>query len=362
MAERILRSGFREFVGSSASTLALKLEIQKLKGSRANVLVHGESGTGKELVARAIHQIEENPARPFYTINCGALPEALVESELFGHVRGAFTGADKDKKGLFELANGGDLFLDEIGDLPLNAQVKLLRALQDGTFRPVGSNEDRRSFVRIIAATHRDLAKRVEDGRFRADLFYRLNVVRLHTTPLRQRKPEIPELARFFVELAARRIAGTAPRITISRAGAESLLGFEWPGNVRELQNSIERAVLAVHGQGRVRIEREDLLFLEGTPAVPTRPGLPGQESELSGPALSNYLKEAEAAYLQSALALCGGSIPRTADRLGLARSTLYQRLRAVGLGAGPGLRTELAPRRGRPPKLRLENEVPSHE
>ena len=229
-------------VGDGEAMQRLRGLIARVAPARATVLILGESGTGKELVARALHDASPRAGRPFVAINCAAIPEALLESELFGHRRGAFTDAARDKPGLFEEADGGTLFLDEIGELPQVLQAKLLRALQDGQIRRLGATEPTAVDVRVVAATLRDLAEDVRDGRFREDLFYRLNVVALAIPPLRERAEDIPQLARFFAQRhAARHGVG---EVELSDAAAAALCRRPWPGNVRELENTLERAVV----------------------------------------------------------------------------------------------------------------------
>ena len=231
----------RPILGNSPEIRILKQMITKVAPSNANVLVIGESGTGKELVARAIHELSQVHQGPFVAVNCGAIPESLIESELFGHKKGSFTGAIADKPGLFESANGGTLFLDEIGELPLSMQVKLLRALQDRAVRRVGGNETIKIDVRIVAATNRNLEDAVKKGTFREDLYYRLNVILLETPPLRNRTGDIEELLvvffRRFNEKQSRNLEGISPE------AMQVLTAYRWPGNIRELENVMERVV-----------------------------------------------------------------------------------------------------------------------
>ncbi len=229
-------------IGSSAPVLTMLDQVDRVAASPATVLIAGESGSGKELVARAIHTGSPRARRPLVTVNCAALPETLLESELFGHERGAFTGADRQRLGKFELADGGTLFMDEVAELSPAAQAKLLRVLQEGTFERVGGTETIQVDVRLIAATHRDLPAQVERGRFREDLFYRLNVFRIDVPPLRDRREDIRALADFFHEQHARR--GAHRVLPISERSMRRLLTYRWPGNVRELENAIERATL----------------------------------------------------------------------------------------------------------------------
>ena len=238
---------FEEMVGNSPALLALLRKVERVADTDATVLIYGETGSGKELIARALHNSGPRKQRPLVKVNCGAVPASLLESELFGHVKGAFTGAIDRRVGRFELADGGTLFLDEIGELPLDTQVKLLRVLQEQEFEPVGSSKTMRVDVRIIAATNRDLAEEVRAGRFRSDLFFRLNVVPLTVPPLRERPADIPLLVAYFLSRFAkkfgRRIDG------VSRDTMDRLVRYQWPGNIRELQNIVERAVVLSTGR-----------------------------------------------------------------------------------------------------------------
>jgi two-component system response regulator HydG len=290
--------------------------VSRVADSEASVLVTGESGTGKELIARAIHEHSRRRARPFLAVNCAAMPPTLLESELFGHVRGAYTDARAPRDGLFVQAHGGTLFLDEIGDLPLDMQPKLLRALQERTVRPVGGNEDVAFDVRIVTATARDLESDVDDKRFRGDLYYRINVVRVDAPALRERAGDVLLLAQHFVERFASR--GDKVIRGIHAAAAQRLVAYDWPGNVRELENCMERAVALLRFDEvtlddlpeKVRRHRADqLLFaLEDLSAVLT-------------------VDELERRYIQRVLALVAGNKSRAADLLGLDRRTLYRRL-----------------------------------
>ncbi|MBX6332305.1 MAG: sigma-54-dependent Fis family transcriptional regulator, partial [Gemmatimonadaceae bacterium] len=260
---------------SDAIRTALDL-ARKVARHPSTVLLTGESGTGKELIARLIHRASPRAAEPFVAVNCGAIPEPLLESELFGHAKGAFTGAITDKAGLFEEANGGTLFLDEIGELPLALQVKLLRALQEGEVRRVGANTARRVDVRVIAATNRDLAADVASGRFRGDLYYRVNVVTIRLPALRERREDIPELALHFLRQTNARL-GLSVEL-ISPAAMRLLMEYPWPGNVRELENVIERALVLTAGP---TIEPEHLADLVAAPR-PGAPEPPPAEGDLS--------------------------------------------------------------------------------
>ena len=237
---------FQNIVGSSPSMLKLYDMIQRISQTKSNILINGESGTGKELIARAIHYNGPLKDKPFITINCGAIPENLLESEMFGHKKGSFTGAIADKKGLFEVADTGTIFLDEVGDLPLSIQVKLLRAIQERTFRRVGSTQDVHVDVRVICATNKNLEQEVKKGHFREDLFYRLNVIQIMAPPLRERKEDIATLALHFSEKYSKELSKDIKKI--SKEAMDVLMAYSFPGNVRELENFIERAVALEEG------------------------------------------------------------------------------------------------------------------
>ncbi|MGM0574305.1 MAG: sigma-54-dependent transcriptional regulator [Myxococcota bacterium] len=241
-----LEEGDKPLLGDSEPMRKLKRMLGKVAAYSTTVLITGESGTGKELVARGIHSSGPRAQQPFVAVNCGAIPETLLESELFGHVKGAFTDAHADKPGLFVEADGGTLLLDEVGELPPSLQVGLLRVLQEGEIRPVGSARSRTVDVRVVAATHRDLNEMVEDGEFREDLFYRLNVLPIHVPPLRERTSDIPLLTRHILERIAQRMG--MPRSTVSPQAMKVLMGYPWPGNVRELENVLERAMVLSDG------------------------------------------------------------------------------------------------------------------
>jgi DNA-binding NtrC family response regulator len=277
------------------------------------VLIEGESGTGKELVARAIHSSSPRAKGPFVAVDCGAIAEGVLESELFGHARGAFTGAQASRRGLFEEANGGSLFLDEIGDVGPNLQARLLRALQEGTIRRVGTNEPVAVDVRVVAATNRDLEAAVKEGTFRADLYYRLNVVSLHIPPLRERREDIPLLAEHFAHKH-----GRSEGAAISPAARDLLLAYGWPGNVRELENVVARA-LALNPSGVILPEDLPEAIRGGQPASAPVPGLPGSERPT--------LAELERRYAAQVLRETDGNKTRAAEVLGIDRKTLYRLL-----------------------------------
>ena len=240
------KTSFLEIVGESEALRQVLHQVEIVAPSDATVLVLGETGTGKELIARAIHERSRRKGKPLVRVNCTSIPKELFESEFFGHAKGAFTGAIRDRAGRFEVAAGGTLFLDEVGEIPVDLQSKLLRVLQEKSYERVGEEKTRRTDVRVVAATNRDLAKEVAAGRFRPDLYYRLNVFPLKVAALRERKADIPVLATHFVELSAKELGWPRPRLT--RAGIETLQNYDWPGNIRELRNVIERAVILARG------------------------------------------------------------------------------------------------------------------
>ncbi len=252
--EKLVRESFEGLIGSAKPMLEVYQTIDHLSESNASVLILGESGTGKELLARAIYKTSPRKTKPFVVINCSAIPETLMESELFGHVKGAFTGATQDKRGLFEEADGGTVFLDEIGEIPLSIQVKLLRILQEKEIRLVGGSDTRRVDVRVIAATHRNLHEMIKKGEFREDLYYRLNVISVHLPALRERSGDIPLLAHFFLRRFADKMK--KPVKEISFEAMQMLQNYTWVGNVRELENAIERSVVLSQGAS---IETKDL-------------------------------------------------------------------------------------------------------
>jgi DNA-binding NtrC family response regulator len=288
--------------------------VRRVAPSPVSVLVTGETGTGKELVAEAIHRLSPRAAGPLVRLNCGALPETLIESELFGHERGAFSGAERSKPGRFELAHGGTLFLDEIGELPAAAQVKLLRVLQDGRVDPLGATESRTVDVRVVAATHRDLAAMAREGRFRDDLLFRLKVVEIRLPPLRERAGDVPALVDLFVEKHARRLG--RPHARVSDAAVAALAARPWPGNVRELEHAVERAVLLGDGP---ELQPADF----GIEELPSA----------SGPdALKAATADAERRVLREALESCGQNVTRAAEQLGLSRRGLQLKMKDLGL------------------------------
>jgi formate hydrogenlyase transcriptional activator len=322
LQEEIRREhNFVEMVGSSPALLAVLRHVEQVAPTDSTVLIHGETGTGKELVARAIHDRSSRRDRPLVKVNCSAISAGLVESEFFGHVKGAFTGALERRVGRFELAHGGTIFLDEVGELPLETQVKLLRVLQEQEFEPVGSNRTVRIDVRVIAATNRDLEDAVRSGRFRSDLFYRLNVFPLTVPPLRERRSDIPQLATFFLTRFARRFGRPVERV--SEDAMARLLAYPWPGNIRELQNVIERAVV-LSQSSTLELDRDLLPVarLDTPPAAPTGAALPS-------------LEEMERSHIVAALERTGGIIdgPRGAAAvLKIHPNTLRSRMEKLGI------------------------------
>ncbi|MFL5577295.1 MAG: sigma-54-dependent transcriptional regulator [Gemmatimonadaceae bacterium] len=314
-------------VGRSAGVRTVVEVARKVARYPSTVLVTGESGTGKELVARLVHRASPRAAAPFVAINCGAIPEALLESELFGHARGAFTGATSERRGLFEEADGGTLFLDEIAELPVSLQVKLLRALQEGEVRRVGDNASRTVDVRVVTATARDLEAEVAAGRFRADLFYRINVVRLHLPPLRERGEDVPSLARHFAVRCAERFG--APARGIARAAMRHLVEYGWPGNVRELENVIERAVVLSDGDEIGAEHLPPALTGGAAPAGALRDPTGLDPTDLS---IKRQGEALERALIARALDRTGGNRTRAAQLLELSHRALLYKIRDYGL------------------------------
>jgi DNA-binding NtrC family response regulator len=319
-----IRRRDRTFEGRPIGTSRGFLEVLELAETVAptdsTILLSGESGTGKEVLARYVHTLSGRTEGPFFSINCGALPESLLESELFGHVKGSFTGAVKDKEGLLVAARGGTFFLDEIGEMTPALQVKLLRALQEREVIPVGATEAVAVDVRIIAATNRDLEEEIRRGTFRSDLYYRLNVIALHLPPLKERREDIPLLARHFLtRLGEKDPEAGVP--TLSEEARETLLEYDWPGNVRELENALERAAVVSEG-GEIRTEHLPERVIE-----PPMPRLVDEEPPANPP-----MEVIERAYIEWVLRAEGGNKSRAAEVLGIDPSTLYRKLNRYGL------------------------------
>jgi DNA-binding NtrC family response regulator len=306
---------FSEIIGKSASLQNIFRIVEKIADTNASVLIQGESGTGKELIAKAIHFNSRRAGKPFLAVNCGALPETLLESELFGHTKGSFTGATSDKKGLFRASDGGTLFLDEIGEMPLPLQVKLLRALQEHEVTPVGSASAIKFDARIIAATNKNLEKEVEENRFREDLFYRLNVIEISLPPLRERREDIPLLVKHFIARTAKE--QNSVEKLISAEAMSALVNFAWQGNVRELQNAIERSFL-LSGEEidadslppKIRNNSQNIFEMRDPEGV--RP----------------TLEEMERRYILEILTSVGEDKTQAANILGIDLSTLYRKLK----------------------------------
>jgi two-component system, NtrC family, nitrogen regulation response regulator NtrX len=308
-------------VGESYVMGQLREQVAMAAPTNGRVLIFGENGTGKELVARSIHQLSRRRGGPFIEVNCAAIPEELIESELFGHVKGAFTGAVADRRGKFEASDGGTLFLDEIADMSLKTQAKVLRALQEQVVEPLGGTGSMKVDVRILAATNKDLPGEIRGGRFREDLYFRLNVIPIFVPPLREREADIPLLAAHFMEELAREY-GRRPK-RLDPGAAAGLRGYQWPGNVRELRNVVERLMIMVPGE---TITMADLAFLDPSAvAVAEAPGSPAMS-------LHDARERFERDYILRTLAAQQGNMSRTAEALGVERSNLYRKMRAFGI------------------------------
>jgi two-component system, NtrC family, response regulator PilR len=306
-------TGLDNIIGQSPNMRSIFELIQTIAPQTSRVLITGESGTGKELVARAIHENSLRAQAPFITINCGAFPETLLESELFGYMKGSFTGANENRLGLFQAAHGGTLFMDEIGNMSLTMQVKLYRVLQEGKVRPIGSNEESDVDVRIIAATNKNFEKEIAEGRFREDLYYRLSVIPIQLPPLRERREDIPLLARHFLETF--RKVMEKPVESISPEAMSRLESYDWPGNVRELENTMERAVaLETTGEITLRVLPDRIAGYSGNPALPN--GAAAFPAE--GVDFEKEIAEAERRYLQCALERANGVGTQAADLLNI--------------------------------------------
>ncbi len=314
-----------QMLGQSHSIEEIRRTSQKLARSQAPVYISGESGTGKELVARLIHAQGPRADNPFVAVNCGAIPADLMESELFGHKKGSFTGATSDKDGLFQAANGGTLFLDEVADLPLEMQVKLLRAIQEKAVRPIGAQLETHIDVRILSATHKDLAELVRDGQFREDLFYRINVIELHIPALRERPEDIPLLVEHFTRHLAREMALPQPKLT--QAALETLSRHPFPGNVRELENILERAMTLCDNE---LIDQDDLYLNSIRPTTGNADNLMAGDVEQIG--LEAYLERIERRLIEKALEKSGYNKTAAAKRLGISFRAMRYRLKKLGM------------------------------
>jgi two-component system nitrogen regulation response regulator NtrX len=317
-----LREGPQEYriIGESVPMKALRQQMALMAGTNGRVLIYGESGTGKELVAHAIHALSARAGEPFVEVNCAAIPEELIESELFGHRKGSFTGASEDKIGKFQRADGGSLFLDEVGDMSLKTQAKVLRALDEHRFESVGASEFIQVDVRVIAATNKHLEEEIERGNFREDLFYRLNVIPFYVPPLRERREDIPLLADYFLNEYTSAY-GRKPK-ELTPEAYHVLREYHWPGNVRELRNLMERIVIM---NPQVRVDARHI------PLAPTRRA--AAERPINHFAsLQEVRQAAEREYILKKLEETNGNVSRTAELVGLERSNLYRKMKALGI------------------------------
>ena len=330
-----------EMVGESTVISHLRSQIDRVAGSGLGVLISGENGTGKQLVANAIHRQSDRASKTFIPLNCAALPDELIESELFGHERGAFTGADSRRQGRFELADGGTLFLDEIGDMSLKAQAKVLRVIETGEVERLGGNQIRTVDVRIIAATNKNLPEEIENGRFRRDLFYRLNVVPITIAPLRERTEDIPSLVKYFAERLQLNM-GSTPKV-IDPGAYTVFQNYSWPGNIRELKNIVERLLIMVNRDVVMAPDVAEALALVPQAAVSHHLSNTASEQDLSqldlstplytpGTALSQMMDTAESECILAALEEYNWNIRRTAEALEVERSNLYKKMNKYGI------------------------------
>lgn len=312
-----------EIVGASSQIRSVLERIERVAATDARVLITGENGTGKELVARAIHRLSTRPPESFVEVNCAAIPSELIESELFGHMKGSFTGAVADRAGKFEQADGGTLFLDEIGDMSLAAQSKVLRALEEGVVTRVGGSKVITVDVRVIAATNKELEVEIEQGNFREDLFYRLNVVPIHIPSLRERREDIPMLVGHFMDRMAR--SDRMPVKVIEDSAIERLSALDWPGNVRELRNTVERLTILAPGE---RIQAADVTRL-----VVGRPAVEGSSGTLfEAETFSDFKEKAEEAFILNRLRESDWNVSETARKMDMPRSNLYKKIERYGL------------------------------
>lgn len=307
-------------IGESISIKALRQQLALMAGTNGRVLIYGESGTGKELVAHAIHAMSPRAEEPFIEVNCAAIPEELIESELFGHIKGSFTGAHEDKTGKFQKADGGTLFLDEVGDMSLRTQAKVLRALEEQRFEPVGAAQSAQVDVRVVAATNKHLEEEIERGNFREDLFYRLNVIPFVVPPLRDRREDIPLLAEHFLREFTTAY-GRKPK-ELTPEAYHVLMDHHWPGNVRELKNLIERIVIL---NPQVRVDARHIPL--------NRVRRPSERPLAGFGSLQEVREAAEREYILKKLEEAHGNVSRTAELLGLERSNLYRKMKALGIG-----------------------------
>ncbi len=325
-----------EMVGESYAMRQLREQVAMAAPTNGRVLIFGDNGTGKELVARTIHELSRRRAGPFVEVNCAAIPEELIESELFGHVKGSFTGAVGDRRGKFEVADAGTIFLDEIGDMSIKTQAKVLRVLQEQVVEPVGGTSGVRVDVRVLAATNKELPAEIRAGRFREDLYFRLNVIPIFVPPLRDRKDDIPLLAEHFMAGFAREYGRRTK--TLDPGAVAALQDYPWPGNVRELRNVIERLVIMVPGD---TISGRDLTFLDGPLASDSEPDPPAGGDPAQVMTLQAARSRFEREFIRKTLAAQGGNVSRTADVLGVERSNFYRKMRALGIATRPADRDD---------------------
>jgi len=330
--QRVREAVDQELIGEAPAIQTLRHQISKLARSQAPVHIHGESGSGKEVVARLIHNNGSRATGPFVAVNCGAIPPELMESEFFGHLKGSFTGASADKAGLFQAASGGTLFLDEVADLPLAMQVKLLRAIQEKSVRPVGASEELKTDIRLLSATHKDLAKEVEAGRFRQDLYYRINVISVRVPSLRQRLEDLPALTSTILK----RISGSGKTARLDKSALTALGNYAFPGNVRELENMLERALALSDGE---KITAEDLQISSTKPMAPASTFDEPPERAHHGRSvreaygdLEGYLEDLERDIISAALEECRWNKTATAKLLGISFRSLRYRQKKLGL------------------------------
>ena len=320
--------GFQDIIGQSPAMLKLFKVLETVSNTTSTILLTGETGTGKELVARAIHHNSSRAQERFVPLNCGAIPETLLETELFGHVKGAFTGAIANRPGRLEQADRGTLFLDEIGTMSANLQSKLLRVLQEREFERVGDAQSTKVDVRFIAATNSDLAEMIKLGRFREDLFYRLNVIPIHLPPLRDRREDVPLLVQRFINKLGQKQEPARANIRISQEAMRRIMAFDWPGNIRQLENTIERVLVLTPGQSQIDIS--DLpLELQETNRVTTSSGVSLPESGID---LQNYLRNLERSLLGLALERTGGNQNKAAELLNIKRTTFIEKTKRLSL------------------------------
>ena len=323
------RNSLENMIGASPAIVKLKSVIRTVASTSSTVLIYGESGTGKELVARALHSCSPRASEPFVSVNCGAFPETLLESELFGYVKGAFTGATQNRRGLFEVANGGTIFLDEISEMSVSMQVKLLRVLQERSLRPVGSTQETAVDVRVIAATNKDLKQMVADHTFREDLYYRVSVIPVQVPPLRERRDDIELLANHFLKKYAAAAQKSILRIKEEALGA--LRNQDWPGNVRQLENTVERAVAMATGE-ELRIEIESDRPLTRAAAANADGSNNHHSLPATGMDLERYVADIERSLIASALDQSGGVQTRAAEMLGVSYRSLRHLLKKYGM------------------------------